>query len=72
MDRCEISKWELMLGVSDRVKIPVLMHDNRLCQFDVKMIITSTELKRYKYKTCDDNITYTSFTKTRHQKLNSH
>ena len=30
-------KWEVVLGAPDRVNIPCLMHDTRLCQFDVKM-----------------------------------
>ena len=32
-----ISKWEVVLGAPDRVNIPCLMHDTRLCQLDVKM-----------------------------------
>ena len=28
---------EVVLGAPDRVNIPCLMHDTRLCQFDVKM-----------------------------------
>ena len=36
MDRCNISKWEMVLGALDRVDIPCLMHDIRLCQIDVK------------------------------------
>ena len=31
-DRCRISKWEVVLGAQDRVNIPCLMHDTRLCQ----------------------------------------
>ena len=30
-------KWEVVLGAPDRVKIPCLMHDTRLCKQDVKM-----------------------------------
>ena len=37
MDRFESSKWEVVLGAPDRVNIPCLMHDTRLCQIDVKM-----------------------------------
>ena len=37
MDRCIISNWEVALGAPDRVNIPCLMHDTRLCQLDVKM-----------------------------------
>ena len=29
MDRCRISKWEVVLGALDRVNIPCLMHDTR-------------------------------------------
>ena len=29
--------WEVVLGAPDRVNIPCLMHDTRLCQLDVKM-----------------------------------
>ena len=29
--------WEVVLGAPDRVNIPCLMHDNRLCQLDVTM-----------------------------------
>ena len=37
-DRYKISKWEVVVsGVTDRVNIPCLMHDTRLCQIDVKM-----------------------------------
>ena len=39
MDRFNSSKWEVVLGVQDRVNIPCLMHDTRLCQLDVKMTI---------------------------------
>ena len=41
MDRCKISKWEVVLGAPDRVNIPCLMHDTRarLCQLDVSMTI---------------------------------
>ena len=28
---------EVVLGAPDRVNIPCLMHDTRLCQLDVKM-----------------------------------
>ena len=31
MDRCKISKWEVVKGAPDRVNIPCLMHDTRLC-----------------------------------------
>ena len=31
MDRCKISKWEVVLGASDKVNIPCLMHDTRIC-----------------------------------------
>ena len=47
MDRCKISIWEVVYGVPDRTNISCLMHDNRLCQLDVKLQITSTEPKRY-------------------------
>ena len=30
--------WEVVLGTPDRVNIPCIMHDIRLCQLDVKMI----------------------------------
>ena len=29
--------WEVVLGDPDRVNIPCLMHDTRLCRLDVKM-----------------------------------
>ena len=29
--------WEVVLEAPDRVNIPCLMHDNRLCQLDVEM-----------------------------------
>ena len=39
MERCNImiSKREVALGAPDRVNIPCLMHDTRICQLDVKM-----------------------------------
>ena len=37
MDRCKISKWEVVLGAPDRVNIPRLMHDTRLCQMNDTM-----------------------------------
>ena len=37
MDRCKISQWEVVLGAPDRVNIPCLIHDTRLCQYEVKM-----------------------------------
>ena len=39
IDRCKISKWELVVGAPDRVNIPCLMHDTCLCQLDVKMYV---------------------------------
>ena len=38
MERCILiyPKWGVVLGAPDRVNIPCLMHDTRLCQFDVK------------------------------------
>ena len=30
-------KWEVELGAQDRLNIPCLMYDTRLCQLDVKM-----------------------------------
>ena len=30
--RCKYPKWEVVLGATDRVNIPCLMHDTRLCQ----------------------------------------
>ena len=39
MDRCKISKWEVVLGAPDRVNIPCTMHDTRLCQSDIQMTI---------------------------------
>ena len=44
--RCNDPKWtdlykiqngSYILGAPDRVSIPCLMHDTRLCQLDVKM-----------------------------------
>ena len=46
MDRCKISKWEVALGAPDRVNIPCLMHDTRLCQLDVKMRINQHGTKK--------------------------
>ena len=38
MDRFKLSKWEVVLGAPETVKIPCLMHDNHLChQLDVKI-----------------------------------
>ena len=37
MDRCKLSKWEVVLGAPDRVNIPCLVHDTRLCQINVKI-----------------------------------
>ena len=37
MDRFKISKWEVVLGAPDKVNIPCLMHDTRLCHKDVKV-----------------------------------
>ena len=37
MGRCKIFEWEVVLGASDRVNIPCLMHDTCFCQIDVKM-----------------------------------
>ena len=37
MDRCKISKEELVLGAQERINIICPMHDNRLCQFDAKI-----------------------------------
>ena len=62
------------------VNIPCLMHDTRLCQFDVKMTnnYQFTEQKVHKFKTCQDvkkqvyTTYYTSSQKTRLQKLNSY
>ena len=31
--------WEVVQGALDRVNIPCLMHDNCICQMDVKMAI---------------------------------
>ena len=39
MDKCKISKWEVHLGAPDRVNIPCLILDTRLCQLDVTMTI---------------------------------
>ena len=33
----EYNKWEVVLGAPDRVNIPCLMYDTRLCTIDVKM-----------------------------------
>ena len=30
-----IFKWEVVLGAKDRVNIPWLIHDTRLCQVDL-------------------------------------
>ena len=32
MDRCKISECKVEQGALDRVNIPCLMHDTRLCQ----------------------------------------
>ena len=47
MDRCKISKWEVVLGAPNRVKIHCLMHDTCLCQLDVKMTINLHRTKKY-------------------------
>ena len=68
----------MVLGAPDRVNIPCLMHDTRLCQLDVKMTnnyhgtkgISIQNLSR-----CNKQVYttyYTSSQKTRHQKLNSY
>ena len=44
MDRCKISEWEVVLGAPDRINIPCLMHDTRLCRVDIKMTMANTEL----------------------------
>ena len=50
-----------------RVKIPSLMHDTRLFQNMLNLLIACTELKRYQYKhvimQTHANITYMSNTK---------
>ena len=35
--RPKVYIWEVVLDAPDRVNIPCLMHDTRLCQLDVKM-----------------------------------
>ena len=68
----------VVLGAPDRVNIPCLMHDTRLCQLDVKMtnnchgtksiqIQNLSRCKKQVYTTY-----YMSSQKTRHQKLNSY
>ena len=37
MNKCKIFESELALGDPDRVSIPCLIHDTRLCKIDVKM-----------------------------------
>ena len=37
MDRCKISKWEVLPCAPDKVNIPCLMHGTHLCQLDDKM-----------------------------------
>ena len=57
---CQIMKWtdvkhpkcEVVLSAAAKSKIPCLMHDSHLCQKMLNLLISSTELKRYKYKTC--------------------
>ena len=39
--------WEVVLGAPDRVNIPCLMHDTRLCQLDVKMTNNYHGTKKY-------------------------
>ena len=53
MDRCKISEWEVVLGASNRVNIPYLVHDTRLYQFDVKMINNQHGTKKMD-NTCHD------------------
>ena len=36
----EYPNWEVALGVPDRVNIPCLMHDTRLCQIDRVIVLT--------------------------------
>ena len=73
-----ISNKEVVLGAPDRVNIPCLMHDTRLCQLDVKMtnnyhgtksiyIQNLSRCKKQVYTTY-----HTSSQKTRLQKLNSY
>ena len=56
------------------VKIPSLMHDTHLCHKMLNLLIASTELKIYKYKTCYYANTceyhiYVKYKETRHQSL---
>ena len=37
MDRCKISKCDMVIGAPDRVNIPCLMHDTGLCQINGKL-----------------------------------
>ena len=37
MDRCQVSEWEVVLGATERLNIPCLMHDTSLCHIDDKM-----------------------------------
>ena len=39
---------------TDRVNIPCLMHDTRLCKLDVQMTNNYHGTKIFKYKTCQD------------------
>ena len=57
-----------------RVKIPSLMHDTHLRQKMLNLLLASTELKIYKYKTCYYANTceyhiYVKNKETRHQSL---
>ena len=45
---------KVVLGAPDRVNIPCLMYDTRLCQLDVKMTNNYHGTKIFKYKTCQD------------------
>ena len=37
MERCKLSKLEVVLGAPESVTIPCPMHGTRPCQFDVEM-----------------------------------
>ena len=53
MDRCILSQWEVVLELEapDKVNIPCLMHDTRLCQLD-----TSTESNIKKHKNLSESV----------------
>ena len=49
MDGYEIAEYESVLGVPERVNIPCLLRDIRLCQNDIKGQMTRPEPDRFNF-----------------------